>query len=220
MNSAKQALAVLTLGGGLGLVAPHVQAAAAGPDPADKGATERATERTGPADNAGNQPARPERMQHAAAPLLSVLATVEDVDSSKREVQLKDSRGQAVTVQVPADVQGFDQLKKGDRVDVSYYQSVAMALQPPNPAAPMAAIRDVNVGGATVAHEINATLPVTSVDAKNNVVTFKAPDGATVTAKVNDPQLQQRLKALKPGETLQLAYTEAVATNIEPHAKR
>ena len=39
-----------------------------------------------------------------------------------------------------------------------------------------------------------------------------------MTVVVQDPELQARLPNLKPGQVVQLQYTEAVATAIQPPA--
>jgi hypothetical protein len=184
----------------------------------------------------GTQPSRPmeptptgqepgttgQRPAMEQAELVNVLATVENVDKKGRKVHLKDPEGQRVTVQVPPAVQGFERLKKGDRVNIGYYESMAVALMPPTgTTAPMQQERVVGtreLGGGAVARELTVATKVSSVDPDKNTVTFKAPDGKPLTVNVTDPQLQQRLKELNPGDTIQINYTEAVAVTLEPQA--
>jgi hypothetical protein len=51
-----------------------------------------------------------------------------------------------------------------------------------------------------------------------NKVTFKGPRGVR-TVEVQDPSLQAKLPSLKPGQVVQLTYTEAMAASIQPAGK-
>src|SRR5690349_9884121 len=56
--------------------------------------------------------------------------TVTAIDRAKRTATLKNSDGESKTVQVPADMKGFDTLKVGDKIDIDYYESVAVKVLP------------------------------------------------------------------------------------------
>jgi hypothetical protein len=149
-------------------------------------------------------------------------ATVQKVDKQKRELSLKDEQGSEFIVHVPEDVQRFDAIKKGDRIDVDYYESVAMSLKKPGEAA--AAPSETQFSeraagtrpGGVVGHQISAPVEVTKVDRAANTVKIKGPDGEVDTVKVSDPQLQADMKRLKPGDKIQATYSEAVAVSVTP----
>ena len=57
-----------------------------------------------------------------------VKATIEDIDAAKRELTLKDSKGDTHKMKVSEEVKNLDQVKKGDEVSIGYYQSVALSV--------------------------------------------------------------------------------------------
>src|SRR5258708_37002492 len=69
--------------------------------------------------------------------LTHATATVESVDHAARMVTLKKEDGDETTVAVPTEVKMFDTLKKGDKVDIDYYESwpISMAPTGSNPSA-------------------------------------------------------------------------------------
>ena len=144
---------------------------------------------------------------------------VKKVDHKDRTVTLQASDGSTKTVEVPSDVQGFDSIKKGDRVDVDYHEAMALSMLPagtkPSMTEKTTKMRPES-GTAATAREITASAVIVSVDAANNQITFKGPKGQTRTVTVDDPAMQQRLPSLKPGQVVQLTYTEAVAASITP----
>jgi Cu/Ag efflux protein CusF len=156
------------------------------------------------------------------AEIVSVSATVDDIDKKNRKLTLKDPEGGKFEVRVPTDVVGLDKLKKGDKVDVTYHESVAVALLPVPVGAPVVEERQVGtkaVGGGVVAREISAALPITNVDPQKGEITLKDLDGNQRTVSVDDPKLKKNLQTIKTGDTVQVTFTEAVATALAPQKK-
>lgn len=73
----------------------------------------------------------------------------------------------------------------------------------------------VERGGVT-ARQATVTARIESVDPSKNLVTIKTPSGETHELKVEDPDLQGRLKQIKAGENFDVTYTQAVAISVEP----
>lgn len=144
---------------------------------------------------------------------------VTGIDRSTRNVMLQSADGDKRTVKVPTDVKAFDTLKVGDRVDIDYYESMAVSLAPPG-AKPSMSERSASSrmaeGGRMAGRETTITAEVLSVDVPANRVTFKGPQGNVRTVQVSDPALQKKLPNLKPGQHVQFTYTEAVAASIRP----
>jgi Cu/Ag efflux protein CusF len=180
----------------LTLVAPVALAA---PPPAMEGKT--VTE-TGP----GSMPSRTETT-HA-----TVVVTA--VDKANRKLTIKNVSGEKMTLQVPSDVKSFDKLKVGDRVDIDYTESLALSMLPPG-SKPAITERAASIPGAA-GRELSVSAEIVSVDAANNKVTFKGPKGQLKTITAQDPEVQAKLPSLKPGQVMQLTYTEAVATAVQP----
>ncbi len=153
--------------------------------------------------------------------LVHAVATVKGINHSDRSVVLKKEDGEETTVYVPDAVKGFDTLKMGDKVDVDYYQSLAISMAPTGAKPSMSEHKGaaVDVGGGIKGREIKLSAEVVSVDPGANTVTFKGPKGNMRTVYVADPANQQKLSSLKPGQVVQFDYTEAVAANIRPSGR-
>ena len=149
--------------------------------------------------------------------LVHMNATVEKIDKSGHKLTLKGSDGQKKEIKVPADVKGFDKLKVGDKIDIDYMESLAVSMLPVG-TKPSMTERAASTPGAA-GREISIAAEIVSVDPAANHVTLKGPRGKQMTVMVQDPELQARLPNLKPGQVVQLQYTEAVATAIQPPSK-
>jgi len=135
------------------------------------------------------------------------------IDKSARKLTVKMSNGEKALIQVPADVQEFEQVKVGDKIDVDYMQSVALGFLPQG-TKPSFTERAAS-GPGMAGRQMTVSAEVIKVDAANNQVTFKGPKGTHRIVTVQDPDLQARLPNLKPGQVVVLQYTEAVATAIQ-----
>jgi hypothetical protein len=151
----------------------------------------------------------------------AVLTTgsVLNVDRDKRTLVFKDPAGDQIKVQVPPDLTGFDQLKRGDRIDIAYYDSVAVAFPRQGAAHPVAEVRarvEPAHPGGIVGREVTVAAEVINVDTKDRSVELKLPSGQMQNVVVTDPALQGQLKDLRPGQTATVTYTEAMTASIQP----
>jgi hypothetical protein len=160
---------------------------------------------------------------------VTVSATVQAVDLEKRLVTLKREDGSTFTVEAGPAVRNLPQLAAGDTVALRYVESVFVALKKPgDPVAPPEVsleMRRAELGatpGGTVARDISATVKIESVDTAKHIVVFTAPDGALRAITVKRPTFQEYIKGLKPGDQVEITYTEAVAISVEkqPPAKQ
>src|SRR5690606_15337024 len=81
-----------------------------------------------------------------------------------------------------------------------------------------AAVRDepgARPAGA-VADSVQATVKIESVDKSNNRVTFRRQDGFTRTLDVRSPDGRRFLQGLRPGDEVEVTYTEAFAVDVRP----
>jgi hypothetical protein len=151
--------------------------------------------------------------------LVTVPVTVEEIDKKARSVTVKAPDGEKTTINVPADVKEFDKLKKGDKIEIDYYRSLAVEVLPPG-TAPSAAQAQTTTAkgpaGRMGAKQITGSAEVVSMNRASNSVTIKGADGKQRTVAVQDPGMQKRLQAIKPGDVVQLTYTEAIAAKIRP----
>jgi cold shock CspA family protein len=196
MNSRTKALPILTAVGAGVLLLSSAAVAAPGVDDSE---TNSATGQT--------------RSQ-----LIHTSATIAGIDNTDRSVMIKAADGSENWIHVPQSVAGFDRLKMGDKVNVDYYQSLAISLAPSGskPSSSMTQAGANDLGAGLKSREFKLSAKVVSVDQEANTVTFKGPKGRVRTVSVENPALQSKLATLKPGQVVQFDYTEAVAADIRP----
>ena len=155
---------------------------------------------------------------HEVSKLQHMTATITAIDRADRMVTLKSEQGDEETISVPSDAKVFDKLKVGEKVDIDYYQSLAVSMAPSGSKPSMSERRGraVDMGGGVRGREVTMTAEVVSVDPSANIVTFKGPKGNLRTVHVENPALQEKLPSLKPGQVVQFDYTQAIAASIKP----
>jgi Cu/Ag efflux protein CusF len=154
--------------------------------------------------------------------LITASAKVDKVDADKRELTLKSQDGKPFTINVPENISRLDNVKPGDKVRVSFYESVAVSLKKPGEAQP-GQEKTTAVGrapgalpGGGMAQQITTTAKITNVSPSKDEVTIEGPAGKSNTIKVDDPQVQAELGHLKVGDKIQTTYTQAMATSVTP----
>jgi hypothetical protein len=156
--------------------------------------------------------------------LVSVAATVVKVDQKSRIVTLRNAEGEVFDVQVGDEVRNLPQVKKGDEVVATYYESIAITLRKPGETKPGA--ETVIAGdrakpgekpGATVGTQTTVTATVVGINKKKGTVTLKGPKGKVVTVTARDPK---RLEPVVVGDLIEVVYTEAVAISVEKPGKK
>ena len=117
-------------------------------------------------------------------------------------------------------VKNFPQIKKGDDVNVGYYESVALAVGKPGemltPTSRSEALVTSPAGqkpGATAVAVSDITATVEDIDRENREVTLKGPEGNVVKVKV-DPSVGN-LERSKKGDQITASRTEALAISVE-----
>lgn len=148
---------------------------------------------------------------------VTTTAEVVDIDKENRTLILEGPKGKTFSVQAGDKVQGFDQIKQGDRVRVKYNESLALSLRQPGEepkAEEETQIKELQQG-AEMGREMEATVEVVEVDKKNNKITLEGPEGRTWTMQVTQPDMQAKLGQLKKGDQIDAKYTENLAVSIE-----
>lgn len=169
------------------------------------------------ADTGADQPGMPEASKSKT---VHDTVTVTAIDKSSRMLTVKNEAGEMRSIQVPSDVKAFDKVKKGDKIDIDYTESIALSMLPPGTkpsAAEKTAMARSGQGAGAVGKQTSISAEVLEVDAANNKVIFKGPKGNARVVNVADPEMQAKLPNLKPGQVLQITYTEAVAVSLQPH---
>jgi hypothetical protein len=154
---------------------------------------------------------------------VEIKATVEEVHPEDRSLVLKGESGDKVAVIAGPDVRNFDQIKAGDQVSLVYHVALAAELKPrgtPTSAPTESTIEKRAPPGTkpsgSVGRTVATTVQIESVDTSFNTVTFKKADGISRTVAVEDPDARKFIRTLKPGDPVEIKYTEAVAVSVQP----
>jgi hypothetical protein len=150
---------------------------------------------------------------------VSATATIQAIDSTARRITLKGEKGEEDTFTVGPEVTRFNELKVGDKVKMTYYESLVMQVRKPGqastPADVQAAVsptRGARPGG-TIAAQLTTTVTVKAIDATVPSITVTTADGRTVTRKIED---KKNLEGVSVGDRIDITYTQALVTSIEP----
>ena len=151
-----------------------------------------------------------------------LVATVESVDISTRQVLLRTPDGAHTTVVAGPEVRNLPQLRAGDRVNVTYQVAIAVQMAQPG-TTPLNAAALVTqraapgqLPGGAVSGVITARVTVVSVAPDGTSVTFTGPRGVLHTAAVRDPNMQSFVQRLRPGDQVDVGNVNEVAVSVEP----
>jgi hypothetical protein len=152
----------------------------------------------------------------------SVTATVESVDLATRMVTLKGPEGKLMEFRAGEEVKNLPQVKVGDQVVMTYYESIAAQILKPGTdpgVVAQQAIATAKPGekpAGAAAQQVTVTATVEAIDENREYVTLKGPKGKSTAVKVRDPK---NLEGVKVGDTVMITYTEALAVSVEPAGK-
>jgi hypothetical protein len=167
---------------------------------------------------AQQQPVVSSRLQKAEA-------TVTAIDPATREVSLDGPNG-PFSVVVSHQLKNFDKVHVGDKVVVSYYEGVAARMaknggKAAEPASSTFAYRnhagDQPGGGAGMS--TTGTVTIQAVDPSTNTVAFMGADGMVHIIAVRSPNMQHFVRTLKPGDKVEVTYTQSIAVNVVPQPR-
>lgn len=146
-------------------------------------------------------------------------AIVTRVDLPNRTVTLRRADGETVSVRVGDEVRNLAQVRRGDRVVVVYFESIAFRVLKPGEAKPSLTSNDEALvsplgqrpGGATV-RETTLVATILRLDRAKQRAVLRGPKGKRVTVKVQNPENFDKVKV---GDLVEVTYTEAFAIDVE-----
>jgi hypothetical protein len=150
----------------------------------------------------------------------SVLVT--RLDLANRHLSVKNEAGDEYTIDVDPAVKNLAQVKVGDKITVTYYQSVAASMSKDadsTKATNQAEAQTAEEGerpGATARSTTSLPVTIVSVDTQKNVVKFRGNDDLVRSTDVVSPEGKDFIKNLKAGDKVMLTYTESVAISVDP----
>ncbi len=147
-----------------------------------------------------------------------VKTQVTAIDLPNRLVTVKGPHEKDVTFQLSENAKSLPNLKVGDNVDIYVTRAVAYVLNSkvggaPKASAEQGTIRatadNPNPGGEAF-RQVRVTSKVEKIDLTTHEVTLLPPQGKVQVVKVENPDLQARMKNLKVGQTVDAIYTEVL----------
>jgi len=148
---------------------------------------------------------------------ITVVATIQAIDSTARRITFRNADGSEDTVTAGPEVQRFNELKVGDKVTFTYFESTVYQLRKSGMARTATETAAASPGagklpGGTMARQTVQTVTVKSVDMNAPSITVTTSDGRTVTRKVDKKSV---LEGVKPGDQIDITSSEALLVSVE-----
>jgi Cu/Ag efflux protein CusF len=158
-----------------------------------------------------------ENLEHATA-------KVKALDLKTRRVTLQRPDGSLIKFRAGDEVRNLAQVKVGDEVNVTYYESLAYEVKKPGAAAPGASVTEglerAKLGekpGGAAGRVTTITATIAAIDKAAGTVTLRGPDGEDTTIKARNPD---NLNRVSVGDLVDITYTEALAISVETPGKK
>jgi len=154
---------------------------------------------------------------------VTATATVKSIDQKTRQVTLQRPDGSLIKFRAGDEVRNLAQVKAGDTVSVTYYESLAYEVVKPGQGTPGAAVAE-ELGrakpgekpGAAGARVMTMTSTIVGIDKTAGTVTLRGPDGQDSIIKVRHPE---KLNQVTTGDLVNITYTEAVGISVQAPGK-
>jgi hypothetical protein len=148
---------------------------------------------------------------------VTVSGTVETIDHSRRVVNIKTPDGKFQTVDVPASAKRFDELKVGDKVSITYNNTVSARLKAPgepmvNTATGASTAGQGDRPGGTADVERTMTATISDIDNSAQSITFTGPNGWKYSRRVADPTV---LGKIKVGDQVDITWDTNVTVAVQ-----
>ena len=144
-------------------------------------------------------------------------ATIRRVDLAKRFVLLRDASGSELGVFVPTEFTRINELKVGDRVTFTYYESIVYRISRPRSSRPpvseevAATESSAALPGGTLSRQVTERVTVKAVDREAPSITVTDREGQTISRRV---ERLSDLDGVKAGDYIDITYTLAVLATV------
>ncbi len=148
---------------------------------------------------------------------VTISGTVETIDHDKRVMNVKTADGTFQTIDVPPSAPRFDEVKVGDKVSVTYNNTVLVKLKPPGEAATDTGGKASTMGqgerpGGATAVDRTITATVSAIDKDAPSITFVGPNGWKYSRRVADPDVLDKLKV---GDQVDITWNTSVTVAVD-----
>ena len=150
--------------------------------------------------------------------------TVTKIDKKTRTIFFKNNEGDSKFVAGP-EIKNFDQIKKGDRLSVTYELAVAIELiktksdgiRSKVETSSEVASKPGEKPTRTITNTTTIIADIVAVDRTKKLVSVKGPSGKVTVVTVKNPQL---LADVNVGEQVKVIYFDAMAASITAPKKK
>jgi Cu/Ag efflux protein CusF len=152
---------------------------------------------------------------------MTATATITAIDAASRNVTLRADNGEEQTFTVGPAVKRFNELKVGDTIRATYYESMVLQLRKPGAAAsPSGSVsvaeRLKDAPGGVIGTLETTTVTVKSVDMNAPSITVVTAAGLLMTRKVEE---RKNLEGVAPGDRIEISYSKGVIVAADPSRK-
>jgi Cu/Ag efflux protein CusF len=143
---------------------------------------------------------------------------VEKIDLEKRRVTLMMDDGKSKKIRVDKSVRNLDQVKAGDRLNMTYTEEIIIVIGKTGETPDAAGGRMVGVApkgakpGTFMVDTISTSAKVIAVDPVKYRVTLEEPDGKKKTVKVS--KKMTNLNQIQAGDSVDISITDALAIEV------
>jgi len=148
------------------------------------------------------------------------VVTVEAIDVPNRLVTARNASGESFTVYVDKSNKAFPQAKVGDQVRIRFVESMAFQLKKSGDTSKGYEVTEATSRPqagqptGTTATEVKTTVKIEAIEQGGSKVTFTGPRGRR-TVQIHDPSLRDYAGKLRPGDSVEVTYKEALALSLE-----
>ncbi len=150
--------------------------------------------------------------------------TVTKIDKKSRTIYFKNDEGESKFVAGP-EIKNFDQIKKGDRLNVNYELAMAIELIKTKSDGIRSKVETASETTSKpgekptrlISNTTTIIADIVAVDRVKKLVSVKGPSGKVTTVIVKNPQL---LADVNVGEQVKVVYYDAMAASISTPKKK
>lgn len=150
---------------------------------------------------------------------MTAVATVKAIDMEQRLVTLEDDKGNRFNIPMEQQARNLPQLKIGDVLEATYYESVSIKVYKPGEVPSVSEDSSIvtspkkgeKPGGLAVKQQ-TVTATVQSIDKSRMTAVLKAPDGKSMIVKVQDPK---NLEGVNQGDEVVATFIRALAISVK-----
>jgi len=156
------------------------------------------------------------------AALVTIDATVEQIDRKANTVNLKNSNGEILTITLKENPAKLDDIEIGDQVTIEYIEAVTIDIfgadEIESGVISEGLVAETPAGekpAAIAAGQVSVVVTIEAIDLENNLVTLKNKEGESKTVS---PQYPENLKKVAVGDKVRITYTTAIGYKVTKKA--